>query len=182
MISCSKCGRSLPDHAKFCSGCGTPVRMYGNSVIPALTCISCGAALKPEAVFCPVCGMRQNADNKIITPPEEREEEYVIPEPYEEIFTPSEPTERSDAAPEPPEEWGDEIFVCSNSSCGAQLPYGAVFCGKCGSPAIKMPVKKEAKIPAAEETPTLCGDLSDTEKGSSGTLPERGFFSEAGDL
>ena len=198
MISCSKCGRSLPDHAKFCSGCGTPVLAYDDAPKPAFTCISCGAALKPEAQFCPVCGTKQIVDEPIIRDDflplsEPAEERDAVPEPWREIHTPpflrddflppSEPPAESYAVPDSEE----EVYVCSNSSCGVQLPDGARFCRKCGSPAIKVPVKKVTEIPGPvmvepEVIPTLHGDLSDTEKGSSGTRPERGFFSEAGDL
>ncbi len=79
MIYCVKCGTSLPDDAKFCAKCGTPVAAVGAapsgpSAAPAapaaptiaaagvqeLKCPSCGAPIKPTfgdmVVSCEYCG------------------------------------------------------------------------------------------------------------------------------
>ena len=66
---CSSCQASIPDGAKFCMSCGTPV---------AATCPSCNTELPSEARFCINCG------HKIAEPVSEttqsRLEQYIPPE------------------------------------------------------------------------------------------------------
>ena len=63
----------------------------------------------------------------------------------------------------PPRE-GKDIFVCSNPGCRKQLNYGARFCPKCGSPAVREPAAGHPFIPGdlrmdPGKPPALRGDL-----------------------
>jgi class 3 adenylate cyclase len=46
-MECRSCGRSLPDDARFCPGCGAAV---------VTACAACGTELEPDARFCRRCG------------------------------------------------------------------------------------------------------------------------------
>lgn len=48
-MTCSTCGTTLPNHARFCMACGAPQPV-------TLTCASCRSELPSEARFCLVCG------------------------------------------------------------------------------------------------------------------------------
>ena len=49
MNTCSKCGAELYENAKFCSECGTPVKIK-------VFCHQCGTELKATDKFCYACG------------------------------------------------------------------------------------------------------------------------------
>lgn len=49
-MTCSNCGRSMPEGAVFCSNCGT---RYAKKL-----CSACGAELKEGQLFCHVCGLK----------------------------------------------------------------------------------------------------------------------------
>ncbi len=53
---CKKCGQELPDAAKFCIRCGTPVQAEAEKQF----CSICRTPLEPNALYCPVCGVRVN--------------------------------------------------------------------------------------------------------------------------
>ena len=81
MVFCTKCGTSLPDDAKFCAKCGSPIVAGGSGPAPAtgaapaaassaptiaaagvqeMKCPSCGAPIKPVfgemVITCDYCG------------------------------------------------------------------------------------------------------------------------------
>jgi len=79
-VTCSSCGKVLPEGAIFCSGCGK------STVVPkTVTCVSCGKILPEGAGFCSGCGTELIAPKKT---------------------------------------------VCQ--FCGEPLPEGVVFCSACG--------------------------------------------------
>jgi len=53
-MQCQKCNQNLPDEAKFCLGCGTPVQ---------LNCSSCQTPLPGGAKFCLSCGQAVAGDD-----------------------------------------------------------------------------------------------------------------------
>jgi Double zinc ribbon len=67
-ISCSNCGKELPDGARFCSECGTMVAVEEEKK-PEF-CINCFAELSKDAKFCLQCGNPAIAAMKYYTPPE----------------------------------------------------------------------------------------------------------------
>ena len=134
MIICPECGRSLPDSAKFCAGCGINVEAcadFGEETMrrtPPIDfavrrCVYCNAPLRPEANFCPVCGKEQEAEYVA-----EESEEY----PAEVSLEEEPPVQESPAVVR------REVYRCSNPECGIELPDGAAFCRMCGEPAIKV--------------------------------------------
>ena len=61
MKYCMNCGKQLPDDAKFCISCGTPVREESSKrrVEQAGTiykCPNCGEVLESMTAICPACG------------------------------------------------------------------------------------------------------------------------------
>lgn len=48
-MQCTNCGAECSNNAKFCTECGTPLKV-------SLTCPSCGNELQLNAKFCPECG------------------------------------------------------------------------------------------------------------------------------
>lgn len=70
-LLCHSCGASLPDGARFCSTCGSPL---------AKPCASCGAEVPSDAKFCLNCGAPQVADAASAQDPpvQVREERKVI--------------------------------------------------------------------------------------------------------
>jgi hypothetical protein len=60
MIYCTKCGTSLPDDAKFCAKCGTPVGAAGGASAAAPAAAPAGgptiAAAGVQEMKCPTCG------------------------------------------------------------------------------------------------------------------------------
>jgi len=60
MIYCVKCGTSLPDDAKFCAKCGTPVAAAGTGAAPTAAAAAPGgptlAAAGVQELKCPTCG------------------------------------------------------------------------------------------------------------------------------
>lgn len=52
---CGRCRAALPEAARFCPSCGTPV---------GASCPSCGEGIDPGSVFCPFCGTRIGADHR----------------------------------------------------------------------------------------------------------------------
>jgi Double zinc ribbon len=66
-MNCPKCGTTLPDSAKFCYSCGTPITAPSSSPLPTaptapqdLKCPSCGGPLHPifgeMIITCDYCG------------------------------------------------------------------------------------------------------------------------------
>lgn len=54
MLICQKCGRKLPDTAKFCDGCGA----YIEKAVPQTIlneCPNCGSAIGDSVAMCPYC-------------------------------------------------------------------------------------------------------------------------------
>lgn len=72
MSFCLQCGKQLPDDAKFCSECGTPVgsaktdyesnrqQAYAGKVIK---CPSCGTEIPSFTAICPGCGHEINSSH-----------------------------------------------------------------------------------------------------------------------
>lgn len=78
-ILCTNCGKALPQSAKFCFNCGTPIKKDSNLVlchkcnkevpmgkfcancgaILEETCLKCGAKLPENTNFCPECGTKK---------------------------------------------------------------------------------------------------------------------------
>lgn len=59
-MKCAICGEQVPDGARFCESCGTPVAAKPR-------CVKCGAELAPGDVFCGECGAGQRAPS--VSPP-----------------------------------------------------------------------------------------------------------------
>lgn len=64
---CPSCGTALPNDARFCSNCGSPIpaRQLTKST-PKRFCSSCGAALSQDGIICVSCGINQ-ATGKSVT-------------------------------------------------------------------------------------------------------------------
>ncbi len=60
---CPNCKKELPNDARFCRHCGTPISnsidYYGN-----VGCTSCHKPINKDAKFCPYCGASQDVKNK----------------------------------------------------------------------------------------------------------------------
>lgn len=61
MKYCMNCGKQLPDDAKFCTDCGTPVRevstkKYTERAGTIYKCPNCGEVLESLTAICPACG------------------------------------------------------------------------------------------------------------------------------
>ncbi len=54
--ACGTCGSALPENARFCVGCGTPVPQSKPAEPARGTCPSCGQPVLPNAKFCKGCG------------------------------------------------------------------------------------------------------------------------------
>lgn len=67
------------------------------------------------------------------------------------------------------------INVCSNARCRKKLPEQALYCTKCGSPAVK-------RIQNSVTPPGLNGDLARISRKSRRPKKEQGFFKKPGDL
>ena len=83
-ITCPSCNASLPDDAKFCLQCGTPVPVAPLEPPKAekpTNCIKCGAALPEDAKFCLQCGTA--VAQSVPTEPDEKEKLYKEAEQYE---------------------------------------------------------------------------------------------------
>ena len=50
---CQKCGKEIPDTAKFCTGCGNPVEQNQPKT---KFCKHCGQEIDAACVVCPKCG------------------------------------------------------------------------------------------------------------------------------
>lgn len=55
-VSCSKCGKSLTSHDKFCDICGTPVGQPEPVRPMNQFCSQCGKKIPANAIFCGECG------------------------------------------------------------------------------------------------------------------------------
>ena len=55
-MHCIRCGKGLPDDARFCSSCGSPVPP------PKPVCPVCGRELDEQAAFCCYCGTKVASD------------------------------------------------------------------------------------------------------------------------
>jgi ribosomal protein L40E len=90
----------------------------------AVHCTRCGYAMPRGAVFCPMCGTPNAAMQYAppVQPPYAAQPQY--PPPAQPAAPAAEPAEEPAA---PAEEDKKKCF-----SCGAELPAGAVYCGKCG--------------------------------------------------
>lgn len=62
MTVCSKCGKALPDAARFCPDCGAPSTEKEKSF-----CTSCGKELKDGAAFCTSCGAKVSKEPAVKT-------------------------------------------------------------------------------------------------------------------
>ena len=62
MTVCSKCGKALPDAAKFCPDCGAP-----STEKEKMFCTSCGKELKDGAAFCTSCGAKVSKEPAVKT-------------------------------------------------------------------------------------------------------------------
>ena len=58
MFKCPSCDAEVPDGARFCSNCGSPVEQPKKEVeeVRAAFCRNCGAKLPEGATFCTDCG------------------------------------------------------------------------------------------------------------------------------
>lgn len=59
-MKCPKCGKLIPDSAKFCDGCGAPQER-------TKFCVHCGEKIAIDCVVCPQCG-KQVAELKQTAP------------------------------------------------------------------------------------------------------------------
>lgn len=105
----------------------------------AVHCTRCGYAIPRGAVFCPMCGTPNAAMQYAppVQPPYVAQPQYAPPaQPYAPPGQPQYAPPAQPAAPaaEPAEEPAapaeEDKKKCF--SCGAELPAGAVYCGKCG--------------------------------------------------
>jgi RNA polymerase subunit RPABC4/transcription elongation factor Spt4 len=55
--ACRECGRTLPQDANFCPGCGADLRAETDDAY----CVECGSALAPDDEFCAECGAPRSA-------------------------------------------------------------------------------------------------------------------------
>jgi RNA polymerase subunit RPABC4/transcription elongation factor Spt4 len=77
-LSCSNCGKELPDDAKFCLGCGSQVATPDEKPIPRF-CLQCGVQLSEDARFCLTCGTLVTTDETSRRQEKEKEiEEELI--------------------------------------------------------------------------------------------------------
>lgn len=53
---CTRCGKQIPDDARFCKYCGLSV-----APLTVKTCPSCGAEIDNDTVYCSTCGTRVSA-------------------------------------------------------------------------------------------------------------------------
>ena len=68
---CQKCGKEIPDTAKFCTGCGNPVEQNQPKT---KFCKHCGQEIDAACVVCPKCGKHlKNGDCGC------KEEKYINP-------------------------------------------------------------------------------------------------------
>ncbi len=115
MTTCTGCGQSLPDDARFCGNCGTlvpPPQPIPPAPAAAPPCPSCGQPLDPGAAFCANCGFR-------VAPP-------APPSPQPASSSPFGPSRAP--APLAP------TVAANCANCGTPLVRGPGFCGNCGAP------------------------------------------------
>ena len=56
---CPNCGKTNPDIAKFCSGCGKEIHVKSNKVV----CVRCGNENPDYVVYCGKCGVSLKYDS-----------------------------------------------------------------------------------------------------------------------
>src|SRR4051812_21318878 len=66
-LTCSNCGKELPENAKFCGGCGT---LAATPEKKPDYCANCFAELPENVKFCLQCGKPAIAAAAYVTPPE----------------------------------------------------------------------------------------------------------------
>ena len=64
MKECQKCGKTYEDNAKFCPGCGEPVKVESTSPF----CPQCGAKIENNAKFCASCGATVGGESDLPVP------------------------------------------------------------------------------------------------------------------
>jgi len=106
------------------------VKMRAAAAVKAtVPCARCGSMIPGGVSFCPACGApnipRQYA------PPVQPPYTPPVQPPYTPPVQPVAPAPEPAAPPEPAASAEEEKKKCI--SCGAELPAGAVFCGKCGT-------------------------------------------------
>ena len=124
---CRNCGKQLPDHAKFCSGCGTPVQRP--AVIPPEPTISPVSEpvlpKEPEPVIPPVSEPVLPKDPEPVIPPVSRPFDTA---PMPDIYSTgaadpyAAPPQNSYAAPQDP-----YVAPPQNSYAAPQNPYAAPY-------------------------------------------------------
>ena len=99
-------------------------------------CTRCGYAMPRGAAFCPMCGASNAAMQYAppVQPPYAPPAQPYVPPGQPQYAPPDQPAEPAAEPAAPPvqpaapvEEGKKKCF-----SCGAELPAGAIFCGKCG--------------------------------------------------
>lgn len=83
MKKCTNCHTDLPDEARFCHHCGTPVEP------PVKSCPRCGQENPPEARFCAHCGLNfveKRPPHNVFEPPPTLSTEEEITARFFEVF------------------------------------------------------------------------------------------------
>ena len=121
-ISCPRCNAAIPKTAAFCPTCGAPNPSIPQYAPPA------GQQYAPPQ-YAPPDG-QQYAPPPYAPPPGQP---YApVPPPFVPAEPPVQNVPEAPAAPQTPAApEASAVSQCVN--CGAELPPGAVFCGKCGA-------------------------------------------------
>ncbi|MCL1991323.1 MAG: zinc ribbon domain-containing protein [Spirochaetes bacterium] len=114
-MTCTGCGKDLPENAKFCLECGTKVVLPENTALAcaancAANCAACGVELAAGAKFCLECGTKCTAEAGQAALGQSGQQNMVL--------------------------------VCGN--CGTKPDEGKKFCQKCGAKMAEAGVLKPA--------------------------------------
>lgn len=63
--TCAACGKEALPGDRFCTKCGTPIKLVQPEAAPTgarLACVNCGSALTANDVFCSRCGTRVHTE------------------------------------------------------------------------------------------------------------------------
>ncbi len=93
MAFCSNCGNKIPDGAKFCMSCGTPVVIMPAPAAPAAPVAAEPVVTQPEPVAVP----EPEPIPEVVPEPVQE----AVPEPVPEVVPEPEPMPVQEAAPEP---------------------------------------------------------------------------------